>query len=513
MKTYAATYCLAVLVGLIATPLVILFARRLKAMDAPGVRRIHSSPVPRIGGLAIVIAALAGMLPALFLSNAIGAAFQAVRAEFLTILAAALGMFVVGLIDDLKGLSAGWKLLAQVTAATLVCASGVQIQAVRIPNFLNIEFGWWSWPVTVLWIVGVTNAVNLIDGLDGLAAGIAAITCAVIAAFAWQSGLQVMAILALSMLGSLTAFLAFNFSPARIFMGDGGSMFLGFLLASASVMSAAKAHTVVGLALPALAMGIPIFDTLFVMLRRLLERQGIMSPDRRHIHHRLADMGLSHHHVAIILYLVTALAAGFGMFMMVTRNVGTLGVFLAVLLLLAVVFRCAGAVRLRDTIAGIRKNLDLTRHTKQQHRSFDQAILPLCEAEGFTQWWLALGSAAEAMNLVRLSLAVPKRGGGVETLLWRRPGPAPGPHQVVSIRIPCRDRRAGPPLMMEVDVPVDGSLELAGRQAAIIARLVEEHGLDALCPTQPADGGAPGRDTRQEPSPVPTPAPGHPGPA
>jgi hypothetical protein len=117
------------------------------------------------------------------------------------------------------------------------------------------------------------------------------------------------------------------------------------------------------------------------------------------------------------------------------------------------------------------------------------------------------------MNLVRVSLAVNKRGGGVETLLWRRPGPDPGPHQVVSIRFPCRDRRAGPPLMMEVDLPVNGSLELAGRHAASIARLVEEHGIDALCPTQPDDGDAPGRDPRQEPSPVPTPTPGNPGPA
>jgi UDP-GlcNAc:undecaprenyl-phosphate GlcNAc-1-phosphate transferase len=511
MKTYAATYCLAVLVGLIATPLVILFARRLKAMDAPGVRRIHSSPVPRMGGLAIVIAALAGMLPSLFLSNAIGAAFQAVRGEFLTILVAAISMFAVGLIDDLKGLSARWKLLAQVTAATMVCASGVDIQAVRIPDLLNIQLGWWSWPVTVLWIVGVTNAVNLIDGLDGLAAGIVAITCAVIAVFALHSGLHVMAILALSMLGSLTAFLAFNFNPARIFMGDGGSMFLGFLLASASVMCAAKAQTAVGLALPALAMGVPIFDTLFVMLRRLLERQGMMSPDRRHIHHRLAAMGLSHRHVAIILYLVTALAAGLGLFMMVTRNVGTLAVFLAVLLLLVVVFRCAGAVRLRETVAGIRKNIELTRHTRRQAQSYDQAILPLCEANGFTQWWQALGRAAEALNLVRVSLAVHKRDGGAETLLWRRPGPDPGPHQVVMLRIPCRDRRAGPPLMMEVDLPINGSLELAGRQAATIARLLEEHGIDNLPPNQPDDNAAPGHGPRQQTPPVPMPTPGHPG--
>ncbi len=366
--------------------MVILLAKRFKVVDLPGLRRVHTIAVPRIGGIAIGLATLLAVLPAMLLSNAIGQAFTSVRPEVLAILASALGMLVMGLIDDLKDLRTLFKLFGQIAAAYAVCYFGVRIQSLSVPGLFSVDFGLWSWPLTIFWIVGVTNAMNFIDGLDGLAAGIAAITCAVIAAFSIHAGQQVMTIMMLAMLGSLTAFLVYNTNPAKVFMGDCGSLFLGFMLASSSVLCSTKSQTAVGLALPLLAMGVPLFDTIFAMLRRLLERRGMMSPDRSHIHHRLVDMGLQHHHVAIILYLVTAIAAGLGLLMMVTRNYATIVVFGAVLLLLVVVFRLVGAVRLRDVMGRIKQNTTLSREKNGHKKRFETAMLHMAEASDFDSW-------------------------------------------------------------------------------------------------------------------------------
>jgi len=346
MRTYIATYFIAIMVGLVLTPLVILLARRFGVVDAPGLRRMDSKAIPRIGGVAIGLAILLGVLPAMMISNSIGQAFTNVLPEVWAIFASALGMLILGLVVDLKSSRARFKLFGQLAAAFIVCYYGVRIQVLTVPGLFSVDLGWWSWPLTIFWIVCVTNAVNLIDGLDGLAAGIAAIICAVIAVFALYSNMQVMTVIMMAMLGSLSAFLAFNRNPARVFMGDCGSLFLGFMLATFSVLYGTKAHIAVGLALPILAMGVPLFDTTFAMLRRLLERHGMMSPYRSHIHHRLVDMGLTHRHVAIILYLEMAVAVGLGLFMMVTKSSSTVVVIGGVLLLLVVVFRVVRLVRL-----------------------------------------------------------------------------------------------------------------------------------------------------------------------
>ncbi len=481
MRTYIGTFCLAILSGLVATPLVILLARRIGAVDAPGVRRVHDGPIPRIGGVAIVVATALAVLPVLLLTNAVGEAFHMAWPQVLTVLGAAAGMFLVGLVDDLRGLRARTKFLAQVVAAFCVCLVGVRSQIVSLPGVFTVDLGWWAWPLTMLWIVGVTNAVNLIDGLDGLAAGIAAITCAVLAALAWHGGMQIMTVVMLALLGSLSAFLAFNSNPAKVFMGDCGSLFLGFMLASFSVLCATKTETVVGLALPALAMGVPIFDTLFSMLRRVLERRGMMAPDRGHIHHRLIDMGMTHRHVAVILYLITATAAGLGMFMMVTRDVGTVIIFGAVVMLLIIAFHTVGSVRLRDITGRLRRNVELAREKALHKRRFELGILYMREANDFQSWWKALCHAAESMELARLSMTLTNRDGGTTDLTWNRPETdQPDPVDLLTMTVPCPDRRASDPLTLAVHVPIHGSLEAAGRTAGHLGRLMEEHGVATL---------------------------------
>ncbi|MBA7700974.1 Undecaprenyl-phosphate alpha-N-acetylglucosaminyl 1-phosphate transferase [subsurface metagenome] len=324
------------------------------------------------------------------------------------------------------------------------------------------------------------NAVNLSDGLDGLAAGISAIACGVIAVFAVHSGNVVMAVLMLALLGSLTGFLFFNFNPAKIFMGDCGSLFLGFTIASSSVLCSMKSSALVGFALPVLALGIPIFDTLFSMLRRFLERRSMFAPDRRHFHHRLIDLGLHQRHVVIVIYAVTLLTAGLGMFMMVTRNINSLVIFLCILLLLLLVFRVVGSVRLRETIEGLRLRYAITNRTKEEIRDFEAAQLHLRRAKTFDEWWRAVSTAAEMMDFLDISLPVANRDGTVTTLTWRKNGSEPDSQKHMNVNIPVRDRRSGPPLNLKLEVYADGSLESAGRKIALFTRLVEEHDVAAL---------------------------------
>jgi len=483
MKTYIFAYFGSAILALLITPIVIWVARRLSIVDFPGARRMHEKPTSHIGGVAILLSMICITIPVLFLSNIIGDAFRDILPMLIVLLSAAGFIFFVGLIDDIrtKGIRARTKFLAQMIAAIVVCAVGIRIESVTVADWLTLDFGWFSWPLTLLWIVGITNAVNLSDGLDGLAAGISAVACGVIAVFAVYSGNVVMAVLMLALLGSLTGFLFFNFNPAKIFMGDCGSMFLGFTIASSSVLCSTKSPVLVGLALPVLALGIPIFDTFFSMLRRFLERRSMFAPDRRHFHHRLVDLGLKQRHVVITMYAVTLLVAGLGMFMMVTRNINSLIVFLCILLLLLLVFRVVGAVRLRETIAGVRKKYAITHRTQEEIRCFEDVQLYFRRAITFDQWWQAVSVAGEKMGFLSLSLPVVNRSGIVRTLTWQHDGQSPcSDDGLLKASIPVRDRRTGPSLDLRIEICGSGSLESAGRRVALFTRLIDEHSVVSL---------------------------------
>jgi UDP-GlcNAc:undecaprenyl-phosphate GlcNAc-1-phosphate transferase len=229
-----------------------------------------------------------------------------------TVVGGGAAICAVGALDDVRSVRSLYKLAAQVFVAIFAFVCGFQIQAIQLPLFGTLQMGVFALPVTVLWIVGVTNAVNLIDGLDGLAAGVtffAAFTSFVIASI---SGSVFVALTMAALMGALVGFLFFNFNPARIFMGDSGSYFLGFVLATTALAGGGlqqKASTAVSLLVPVLALGVPIFDTLFSMFRRVLERRPIFSADRGHVHHRLLDIGLTHRRAVIFLYGVSSLLA------------------------------------------------------------------------------------------------------------------------------------------------------------------------------------------------------------
>jgi len=460
-----------------------MLSHHLRIFTVPGVRHVHERPISHIGGIAIFLSMISLVLPVLFLSNVIGDAFRNILPQLIVLLSAGCFIFIVGLVDDLKtkGLRAGTKFLAQIAAALAICTAGIRIESVVVGNWFTLDFGWFSWPLTLLWIIGITNAINLSDGLDGLAAGISAIACGVIAVFAVYSGQVVMAILMLAMLGSLTGFLFFNFSPAKIFMGDCGSMFLGFTIASSSVLCSAKSSAMVGLALPMLALGIPIFDTLFSMLRRYLERRSIFSADRRHFHHRLIDLGLKQHHVVITIYVLTLIFAGLGMFMMVARDINSLVIFLCIILLLVLVFYVVGSVRLRETIVGLRRKYTLRREMKKEIKNFEDAQLHFHQADAFNNWWRAVSTAADKMGFISLSMNVINRDGTERKMAWRQNNKSENAdNEVLKLNVPIRDRRPGSSLNLKIEVCKNGSLESAGRRIALFTRLIDEHDIPAL---------------------------------
>jgi UDP-GlcNAc:undecaprenyl-phosphate GlcNAc-1-phosphate transferase len=419
---------------------------------------------------------MALILCVLLLPNLLGQRFRIIKPQLVVLLSAATFIFIIGLIDDLKGLRAFIKFLAELAAALIIYAIGIQIKSVAIAGWLIIDFGWFSLPLTLLWIVGITNAVNLSDGLDGLAAGISAIACGVIAILAIDGGQVVMAVLMLALLGSLTGFLLFNFNPAKVFMGDCGSLFLGFTIASASVMCASKSSALVGLALPMLALGIPIFDTFSSMLRRFLERRSIFSPDRSHFHHRLLALGLTQRHVVIVAYAVTCLCAGLGLFMMVTRSINTLVIFFCILLLLLLMFRVVGSVRLRETIAGLRRKYTIAQHQMQERMVFEQAQLYFRNAHTFNEWWDAVCEAAQRMNFAWVSLKTTDKDGTIRTEVWRLGNfIPPEKSNVIIMNVPLCNYDNTRMIRFEIAILVNGSLESASHRATLFNRLVEEH--------------------------------------
>jgi len=315
MTIYLSVYLGSLILTLMITPVVIRLARWLNIVDVPGARHMHTHPISHVGGVSVFLSTITLCIAILWFSNFVGTVDGPTFRQLCILLLAAGFMFTVGLIDDVKinGLRARVKFVAQIASAILVCAIGIRIESVVVTDSVTLNFGRFSWLLTLFWIVGITNAVNLCDGLDGLAGGICAITCGALAVFAASTGNLAMVILMLVLLGSITGFLFFNFNPAKIFMGDCGSMFLGFMIASTSILSFSKSSEFVGLALPVAALGVPIFDTLFSILRRFLERRSIFSADRSHFHHRLIDLGLTQRQAVIAIYGVTLLAAGLGM--------------------------------------------------------------------------------------------------------------------------------------------------------------------------------------------------------
>ena len=287
-------------VTLVTVPLAVRLAHRIGAIDEPDARKIHTQPMPRLGGLSVYLGFIFGFL--------IIALFEGLPRGYVGLLAGGTLIFGLGILDDIFGLSPRLKLLGQIVAALAVIPFGITISFVTHPfkEGLLLYLGFWGIPVTVFWIVAVTNAVNLIDGLDGLAAGISCIGAFTLGTLAMLVGDHAGVFPALILGAALLAFLPYNFYPARIFLGDCGAMFTGFILACGAVVGVAKTATAVTLMTPAIILGIPLFDTFFAILRRYKNGRRIFRADREHLHHRLLAIGFSHRGAVLVVYCISA---------------------------------------------------------------------------------------------------------------------------------------------------------------------------------------------------------------
>lgn len=291
----------ALVVSFLTTPVVKTFAYKVGAIDVPkDARRMHKVPIPRLGGLAIFIGFMVSIL-----------LFVRITPEMKSILLGAVIIVVLGVVDDIMALPAMFKFVVQIMAASIPATHGVQILAFSNPNIFSDNLywvlGWMSIPITVIWIVAITNAVNLIDGLDGLANGVSAISATTMLVIALVGGQSQVAIVLAALVGACVGFMPYNMNPAKMFMGDTGATFLGYILATMSIQGLFKYYAVISFVVPFLILGLPIFDTAFAFIRRIAHGQSPMHADRSHIHHRLIDMGLNQKQAVATLYVISAI--------------------------------------------------------------------------------------------------------------------------------------------------------------------------------------------------------------
>ncbi len=325
------TFVVAFAFSFAATPIVYRLAFKIGAVDVPrDGRRMHKKPIPRLGGLAIIF----GFTVAL-------CCFGQMTRSLTAILAGSAIIAVMGVVDDCKNLDAKLKFAIQIIAALIVIVGGnVRITVFTNPNIFSdsayLVLPWWlSGIVSVLWIVFITNAVNFIDGLDGLAAGVSAIMSVSLVFIAVRIGEYSVAVVGLAIMGACFGFLPFNFNPAKIFMGDTGSTFLGFILASLSIQGVFKSYAVISFAVPILILGLPLFDAMFAMIRRIYHGQSPMQADRGHLHHRLIDMGFSQKQTVFILYAISGVL---GLTSVILAESGTLRALILLICVLIFLF-------------------------------------------------------------------------------------------------------------------------------------------------------------------------------
>src|SRR6056297_412429 len=297
MNEYYLVFFTAFVLSFLFTPIARKLAFKLNILDVPkDDRKVHKKPIPYLGGLAIYASAIITMF-----------VFSDLDKTTLSIIVGGSIIFLVGLIDDIRDISPKIKLAGQILAALIAVYGGAKINYITnpIPGYDVIYLEYLTIPITLLWIVGITNTINLIDGIDGLASGVAGISAAALMFIAAISGFNFIMIECAVVAGASLGFLPYNFNPAKIFMGDTGALFLGYMLGVISIVGFLKTVTLAAIIIMVLVLGIPLFDTFFAIIRRIKNRRSIMEADRGHVHHRLLAKGFTQRQTVIILYIVS----------------------------------------------------------------------------------------------------------------------------------------------------------------------------------------------------------------
>lgn len=420
MYSIAIAFVTALVVTAALTPLVRHFALAAGAVDEPTARRVHTRRVPRLGGVAIVVG-FVSPLAALYLLRTGFAQVELFRSNSLLtgLLAGAVIMAILGFVDDVSGVGAKRKLLVQTIAACCAYAGGLRIGSLALPFVGEVSLGWLSLPATVLWIAAVANALNLIDGLDGLAGGVAFFACVTNFVVAYMSHNLMICLFSVALAGAILGFLIYNFNPATIFMGDSGSLFLGYVLATMSLLgsSSQKSPTAIAILVPLLALGLPLMDMLLAMMRRFLERRSIFAADRGHLHHRLLDLGLTHRRAVLVLYGVSLVFTVLALIVHLGRS---WQIGLALLGLTVTLVSIVRFTRYFTAAIARRESKQRDALTESLRRQVPSAITRLRDARSREDLCEQLRVTAESLELLAVELADEKSDGGAR---WRWESP------------------------------------------------------------------------------------------
>ncbi|HPY14116.1 MAG TPA: MraY family glycosyltransferase [bacterium] len=334
MRTYLTSFIVSFLFVLVTTPFLIKIGIKHGFVDKVDQRKIHQGVIPRIGGIGIAMGTLFPLFLLYFYNNFVSQTLFGSIENVVVIIFGGLSISILGLFDDIKGLPAKFKFLFQIALAVIAIYCGFSINAMSTPWGV-VQLGWVGHFITVLWIVGIINAFNLIDGMDGLSSGVSFFACITIMSLSIVNGYMFVALVSAALAGAVVGFLVYNFNPAKIFMGDAGSMFIGYVLAVLSLKNQSKGHTIVSMLVPIIAMGLPILDTTLAFLRRFLRNQSIFSADKQHIHHILLSKGLNQRKVVFMLYGISVVFTALAMLLIFQKDVEA---FLVIVVFSIVVF-------------------------------------------------------------------------------------------------------------------------------------------------------------------------------
>jgi UDP-GlcNAc:undecaprenyl-phosphate GlcNAc-1-phosphate transferase len=415
MNTYIALFSIALFSSLVLTPIIRRLCVRLRWLDVPhDERRVHSRAVPRVGGLAILPPVLIALFSLPLVDNLVTQSLLRERQQLLMIFVPAMLVLLLGLYDDIRGTDARIKFLALAVAATTFYALGGRIENLSLPLYGSIHLPLVvSYLATLLWIVGVTNAFNLIDGVDGLAAGAGLFASLVVLVVSLMLGHPHVTAVALVLSGALIGFLRYNFNPASIFLGDSGSLFVGFTLAALSLQGAQKASTAVAIAIPLMAFAVPVIDTGFSMARRFLSGKPIFQGDREHVHHMLLARGWSQRRVVFVLY---GICAALGLISLLFINESSRLTGLILIVVGSAIVLAVGRLRYHEVDevkASLRRNLGERRERAANHLRIRRASRTMSKANTLGQLLSAVREMLELGEFVHATVLL-GRGGDVE---------------------------------------------------------------------------------------------------
>ncbi len=404
MNTLIFVFICSLCCALVITPMVRRFALAYNLVRQPTKRDSHIEAKPRIGGIALYLSFFMALTASLPLQTNVSELVYDYR--YLAILCGASLMFGTGLVDDLYGLKSSTKLISQVLAGLITWYGGVQITVISVSLSSGMELGWLSLPVTLFWIVLVTNAINLIDGLDGLAAGVTLFVSLMMGMLCIVNENYIVAVGFVALAGATLGFLRYNFNPASIFMGDSGSYMLGYSIAALSILGSVKGQATFAMLIPILALGVPIFDALLSPLRRFVRGKKMFTPDHSHLHHKLMESGEGHRRAVLILYSITVILSAAAFCLIYVRDERAGLILLIPAVILYFLFRKIGYLNYLaiDKIYGWLNDISESTKISGTSRTFLDHQIAISKAQTLDEMWVAAARAFSMLELDQVEL-------------------------------------------------------------------------------------------------------------